>query len=200
MRGAGTSAQEEYRRRVSMRRLVRLAAAGAGLAAVGSGAAIASGVAPGSGVATGATPPVLGLVVAGAALIAAAVRAFGGADVERWYRGAVGERATAALLSSLPDRRWSVHHDLAVPGSRANIDHVAIGPTGVWVIDTKTSRAPVRTGWGKVWLGSRRLDTSGCRWQAEVVGDRLGIAPGPVWWAGGGDAAGRADRASRWPT
>jgi hypothetical protein len=28
-------------------------------------------------------------------------------------------------------------HDRKVPGGRANIDHIAVTPTGVWIIDTK---------------------------------------------------------------
>jgi Nuclease-related domain len=33
-----------------------------------------------------------------------------------------------------------VLHDLAVPGSRANIDHLVIKPGGVFVIDSKQYR------------------------------------------------------------
>jgi hypothetical protein len=39
-----------------------------------------------------------------------------------WRRGAVGERRTARLLSSLERQGWAVLHDLAVPGSSANLD------------------------------------------------------------------------------
>jgi hypothetical protein len=30
-----------------------------------------------------------------------------------------------------------VLHDRSIPGSRANIDHIAIVPSGVWIVDTK---------------------------------------------------------------
>lgn len=30
-------------------------------------------------------------------------------------------------------------HDRRIPGSRANIDHIAVAATGVWVIDTKNA-------------------------------------------------------------
>jgi hypothetical protein len=39
-----------------------------------------------------------------------------------------------------------VFHDLAVPGSPANVDHLVIGPTGVFVIDSKRWRGRVRQG------------------------------------------------------
>ncbi len=59
-------------------------------------------------------------------------------SAERWERGAVGERATAEVLHGLPATEWTVFHDVRWPGRRrANIDHVAIGPPGVFVIDSK---------------------------------------------------------------
>ena len=36
-----------------------------------------------------------------------------------------------------------VLHDRRIRGSRANIDHIAIAPSGVWVIDTKRYRGKV---------------------------------------------------------
>ena len=45
------------------------------------------------------------------------------------------------MLGAALDRRRSetlaVLHDRLIPGSSANIDHLAIGPAGVFVIDTK---------------------------------------------------------------
>jgi hypothetical protein len=101
-------------------------------------------------------------------------------DPERWLRGADGEVRTAVLLEALPARRWHVFHDLRVPGSTANIDHLVIGRSGVWVIDTKTTRAPVRVGFTSIRLGDRPLNTGSVRWQAEVVSARLGIAARPL--------------------
>jgi len=43
----------------------------------------------------------------------------------------------AAALDNCCRPEVVVLHDRAIPGSRANIDHIGIGPTGVWVIDTK---------------------------------------------------------------
>ena len=110
----------------------------------------------------------------------ALIRHAGRADVDRWIRGAAGETATAAVLASLPSRRWAVFHDLPIHGSQANIDHLAIGPTGVWVIDTKTTRTPIRTGWRKVYFGDRRLDPGPLIWESTIVSDRLGTAARPI--------------------
>lgn len=59
-------------------------------------------------------------------------------SAELWERGADGEEATAAALAALPAAEWTVFHDIRWPGRRyANIDHVAVGPGGVFVIDSK---------------------------------------------------------------
>jgi hypothetical protein len=121
----------------------------------------------------------LGRLTAGSAALVGAVVVAGCLasgrwhDLDRWRRGAMGERLTAERLDELPPRRWAVWHDLRVPGSRANIDHLVVGRTGIWVVDTKTTRSPVRRGWRSVRLGERRLDTDSTRWEAEVVVDRL---------------------------
>jgi hypothetical protein len=101
-------------------------------------------------------------------------------DPERWLRGAAGESATAHVLYRLPSRRWAVLHDRRIPGSRANLDHIVVGPTGVWLLDTKTTRAPVRARWRSVRLGDRPLDTGPTRWEAQVVSDRLGTDVQPL--------------------
>ncbi|MCW2754796.1 MAG: hypothetical protein JWQ32_2207 [Marmoricola sp.] len=56
---------------------------------------------------------------------------------EKWEKGAEGESHTAAALAQLGPG-WTHWHDLKWPGRRfANIDHLAIGPGGIFVIDSK---------------------------------------------------------------
>jgi hypothetical protein len=117
-------------------------------------------------------------------------------DPERWLRGAAGEMATAQLLDELPSRRWTVLHDVRVPGSRANIDHLVIGPSGLWVVDSKTTRARVRTSWRTVWVGERRLDSGPVQWEAQVVTDRLGVEARPLIVLHGSGLRRRGARAS----
>ena len=54
-----------------------------------------------------------------------------------WQVGAVGEERVAARLQAAADRGVLALHDRRIPGSRANIDHIAVGPAGVYVIDAK---------------------------------------------------------------
>lgn len=56
-----------------------------------------------------------------------------------WRWGAAGEEWTAKELERLGPA-WRVYHDL--PDGKANWDHVAVGPPGVFVIDSKNLRAP----------------------------------------------------------
>ncbi len=55
-----------------------------------------------------------------------------------WAAGAEGERRVASALYALPTG-WTVVHDrLLKPGrSEANLDHLVIGPTGVYLVDAK---------------------------------------------------------------
>jgi hypothetical protein len=113
-------------------------------------------------------------------LLVAAVLTRPRPDPERWLRGAEGEAATALILDRLPARTFDVRHDLRLPGSRANIDHLVIGPTGVWAVDTKTTRSAITTGWRSVRFGDRKLDTGPSRWEADVASDLLGVEVRPI--------------------
>lgn len=54
-----------------------------------------------------------------------------------WARGALGEERLGQRLDQLRDRGVLMLHDRRIPGSRANLDHIAISPAGVFVIDAK---------------------------------------------------------------
>lgn len=54
-----------------------------------------------------------------------------------WAVGARGEEHVASVLASRLHPESIVLHDRRIPRSRANIDHIAVAPSGVWVIDTK---------------------------------------------------------------
>ncbi len=84
-----------------------------------------------------------------------------GRAAEKWERGAEGERRTAHALSTLPAEEWTVLHDLPWPGRpRANIDHVAIGPPGVFVIDSKNWTGSITVTDGILRQNGRRRDTA----------------------------------------
>jgi hypothetical protein len=169
---AGTSAVGGYRTARAQRRravLARRLLLGASVVAAYLAFAVAD-----------AGPERAAAVVGGVACLAGAALVRPQPDPERWLRGAAGEVATARVVARLPARRWVVWHDLRVPGSRANLDHLLIGPTGVWVVDTKTTRAVARAGWRTVRLGEWLLDTGPVAWEAEVIADYLDVPTRPL--------------------
>jgi hypothetical protein len=58
-------------------------------------------------------------------------------STEAWAWGAEGEERVGAFLDHTVGTRGLLFHDRRIPGSRANLDHLAIVPSGVWVIDAK---------------------------------------------------------------
>jgi hypothetical protein len=61
-----------------------------------------------------------------------------------WYLGQFGERNVADHLDALRQRGWRVFHDVPAEnkGKKFNLDHVVVGPGGVFAIETKTPRRP----------------------------------------------------------
>jgi hypothetical protein len=120
------------------------------------------GIAVGGGVLGRLVAPRLGLVVGVLAALAVGwgLRFRPSPDAIAWRRGAVGEQRTARLLSPLERQGWVVLHDLAVPGSRANLDHLVIGPGGVFVVDSKHYRGRLQLDpSGRLWHGRYPLTT-----------------------------------------
>jgi len=90
-----------------------------------------------------------------------------------------GEQATARALAELPTG-WVVIHDASWPGRRlANIDHVAVGPSGIFAIDSRD--------WsGRITIGddllhqdgrSRASTVRGAAASATAVAERLPNVP-----------------------
>jgi hypothetical protein len=100
-----------------------------------------------------------------------------------WQRGAKGERHTARLLDRLGRDGYVVFHDLAIPDSPANLDHLVLGPSGVFVIDSKQWTGQVhQSSDGLIWHNHYRLDRTlaTLRWQAETLGHLLGVPVAPL--------------------
>jgi len=62
--------------------------------------------------------------------------------VERRDRGASGEEQVGRLLDQLSERGWLVIHDATL--GRGNVDHILIGPPGIFTIETKSHPGPIR--------------------------------------------------------
>ena len=80
-------------------------------------------------------------------------------SAELYDRGAQGERATGAILDSLRGEGWVTFHDVRWPGrARANVDHVIVGPGGIFVIDSKNWSGRIVVRENTFWCHGRRQD------------------------------------------
>jgi hypothetical protein len=91
-------------------------------------------------------------------------------STKAWAKGAEGERKLAAYLGrSLGDRVLTLH-DRRIPGSRANIDHLIVATSGVWIVDAKSYQGKVEQRDVGEWLKSdHRLYVNG-RDQSKLAG------------------------------
>lgn len=77
-----------------------------------------------------------------------------------FHQGDLGEKAIAAYLEQHTARGPTIIlHNRRMPGGRGDIDHLAIAPTGVFVIDAKNVKGKVRV--AKPLLGGAKLLIAG---------------------------------------
>jgi hypothetical protein len=108
--------------------------------------------------------------------------------VTAWQTGSHGEVWVGGVLD-----KWATGtggfalHDRRIPGTKANIDHLAVTPTGVWVIDAKEYKGAVEKVDVGGWLRSDvrlRVDgrdrsklLDGVEWQVSRVTEALARLP-----------------------
>ena len=90
-------------------------------------------------------------------------------STKAWAKGSEGERRLAADLTKRVGDRAVLLHDRKVPGTRANIDHLAVAASGIWIIDAKNYKGKVERrdvgGWLKT---DRHLYVNG-RDQSKLI-------------------------------
>ena len=64
-------------------------------------------------------------------------------STKAWVKGSDGERRLATLLAKAVDDKAVLLHDRRIPRSQANIDHIAVAPSGIWIIDAKNYKGKV---------------------------------------------------------
>ncbi|WP_090942164.1 nuclease-related domain-containing protein [Nonomuraea jiangxiensis] len=86
-----------------------------------------------------------------AAILEAVYRARSNSSVPAWRRTSVAERRTEAQLRKLERNGYRTLHARAIPDSEAQIDHLVVGPTGIYAVDSEKwdKRLPVRVQMGK---------------------------------------------------
>jgi hypothetical protein len=163
---AGASAQREYHRREGRRR-ARVTAP-LPLAVRSGGGAVAGALVATFAHVGGALFVVFVLFFAGLS----ALKSFDTPQhVDAWRSGADGERAVGAALDALRGDGVLTVHDRRIPGSRANIDHIAIAPSGIVVVDSKNHAGKVVVTGSGLTIAGRRRDgmVPGVQRQVAVV-------------------------------
>src|SRR5262245_5963392 len=62
---------------------------------------------------------------------------------QSWSRGKMGESAVTRALCGLPDE-YVLLNDLMLPDGKGNVDHLVIGPIGLFLIETKNYSGNVK--------------------------------------------------------
>jgi hypothetical protein len=93
--------------------------------------------------------------------------------ITAWQIGAAGEQTVGRMLDRLRDEGVVAIHDRRVPGRRTNIDHIAVSPAGIFVIDTKNVSGRVSVTRRGVTVAGRQQDkmVTGVQQQVSVVRD-----------------------------
>jgi hypothetical protein len=64
-------------------------------------------------------------------------------SIASWTRGSNGESQLAGFVERELGDRVLALHDRLIPGTRRNIDHIFVAPSGVWVVDAKSYKGKV---------------------------------------------------------
>lgn len=80
-------------------------------------------------------------------------------STKAWKQGAIGEELLGPRLDSWASNDLQVLHDRRIRGTKANIDHIVVAPSGVWVVDAKRyqGRPELRVDGGLLRPRSERL-------------------------------------------
>ena len=76
------------------------------------------------------------------------LRFFGGRfqrDFGSWSQGAEGEEVVGGILEGLAADGWHVIHDVSF--GRGNIDHIVVGPGGIYTVETKSRAGRLSLDW-----------------------------------------------------
>ncbi|MEQ1701423.1 MAG: nuclease-related domain-containing protein [Ilumatobacteraceae bacterium] len=91
------------------------------------------------------------------------------------------ERAIATYLASLPPA-YAILHDLKLPGSKGNVDHLIVGPGGAFVVMARRCVEAISLRDGGLWSGEQSLHDvfEVARVESQLLTQALGTTVVPV--------------------
>lgn len=79
-----------------------------------------------------------------------------------WQKGSEGESRLAAFVNQEVGELVIPIHDRLIPGTRGNVDHIFVSPSGVWVVDAKSYRGKVaKREVGPIWRRDHEVFVGG---------------------------------------
>lgn len=100
--------------------------------------------------------------------------------VESFFKGARGEEAMAGMLARLSDD-WHIYHDFVA--GKYHVDHVLVGPAGVFAVETKNWRDQVALESGELIAGGHVPDHPPIA-QATAEAKAVGAVLARAGWTG----------------
>ena len=87
-----------------------------------------------------------------------------------WYLGALGEQRIGRLLAQLGPE-WMVRHSVPIGTKQTDVDHLLIGPSGVYALNTKHHPGAV------IWAGDRviRVDGANTWYVDRALGEAANV-------------------------
>jgi hypothetical protein len=100
-------------------------------------------------------------------------------NAEAWEKGSAGEERLAAVLDELCSEGYHHLADRSMPDSKANIDHLLVGPGGVFVIDAKAWSGQLHVSDGTLRQDDRPRvhEVEAARTTAKIVAAALAGSP-----------------------
>jgi hypothetical protein len=75
-----------------------------------------------------------------------------------WVKGSEDESWLAGYVRREVGDTVVALHDRLIPGTRGNIDHIFVSPTGVWIVDAKAYKGKVKqVAAGPIWRRDNKL-------------------------------------------
>ncbi|MDD4735787.1 MAG: nuclease-related domain-containing protein [Kiritimatiellae bacterium] len=115
------------------------------------------------------TRSVAGLLLVGLCVGLALVLYAGEKRLASYFKGAQGEEQVARALHLLPPG-FTVFHGLLLRGAVSDMDHVVVGPTGVFVVETKNWAGTMSVVGQDILYDGRRPDRSPLEQVKQAVG------------------------------
>jgi hypothetical protein len=92
-------------------------------------------------------------------------------DAWAWYTGALGEMEVGRMLAELGPE-WFVRHSVPIGAGTKDVDHLVIGPAGIFAINTKHHRG------ASIWVGDHvlRVNNANTHHLPRAMGDAADVA------------------------